>query len=142
MRVYPSLRRALVPAVCAVALTAAYAAPASAAGFKFGVAAADVKSTSALLWTRSNTTGKVRLEIARNAQFQNKRTITGLSATAANDNVVRKTVGKLRGGKDYFYRFRKGKTNKSVTGHFRTPPKGTADKTVRFAISGDADAER
>ncbi|HKP90837.1 MAG TPA: alkaline phosphatase D family protein [Thermoleophilaceae bacterium] len=141
MRSYPTLRRGLVAAACATALTAASAAPASAAGFKFGVAAADVKPTSALLWTRSDSTGKLKLEIAPGANFQNKRTIDNLSATAATDNTVGVVVGKLKGGKDYYYRFRKG-DNKSVTGHFRTPPLSTADKRVRFAISGDADAER
>src|SRR5919199_1289671 len=106
MRVYPSLRRALALSVCAVALTVAWSAPASAAGFKFGVASADVTSSSALLWTRSDTSGTLKLH------------------------------------KTYYYRFTKGKTKTSVTGKFRTAPKASALKTIRFAVSGDADAER
>jgi len=88
MRTYPSLRRALVVAVCALALTAGSAVPASAAGFKYGVAAADVTSTSALLWTRSDKAGTIRLEITTNPTSSDKRTIGNLQAKSANDNTV------------------------------------------------------
>src|SRR3954451_1985681 len=98
MRSYPSLRRTLVVAVCALALTAATATPASAAGFKFGVAAADVTSSSALLWTRSDKAGTIRLEITTNPTSNDKRTIGGLEAKSADDNTVSVVVRKLKAG--------------------------------------------
>jgi phosphodiesterase/alkaline phosphatase D-like protein len=142
MRVYPSLRRALALSVCAVALTVAWSAPASAAGFKFGVASADVTSSSALLWTRSDTSGTLKLHITTNPTGGNQVTIGGIHAKASNDNTVSVLVKKLKPGKTYYYRFTKGKTKTSVTGKFRTAPKASALKTIRFAVSGDADAER
>ncbi|MFL5782921.1 MAG: alkaline phosphatase D family protein [Thermoleophilaceae bacterium] len=141
MRTYPSLRRALVVAVCALALTAASAVPASAAGFKYGVAAADVTSSSALLWTRSDKAGTIRLEITTSPTSSDKRKIGNLQAKPANDNTVSVVVKQLKPGTAYYYHFRKG-TNTSTTGRFRTPPKADAAKAIRFGLSGDADAER
>jgi phosphodiesterase/alkaline phosphatase D-like protein len=142
MRSYASPRRALLVAVCALALSAASAVPASAAGFKYGVASAEVTSNSALLWTRSDTSGTLSLEIATNSAFSNKQTIAGVQAKPADDNTVSVPVGELKPGTTYFYRFRKGKTSRSDTGKFRTAPASSALKTIRFAVSGDTDAER
>jgi alkaline phosphatase D len=143
MRSYPTLRRAVVAIACALALAlaAASATPAAAAGFKYGVASADVTSSSALLWTRSDTSGKVRLEIATKPTFANKRTIQDLQAKPANDNTISIAVKRLKPATKYFYRFRKGDA-KSATGSFRTPPRADALKTIRFAVSGDTDAVR
>jgi alkaline phosphatase D len=140
MRTYPSLR-AVVAVACAFALTALSAAPASAAGFKYGVGASEVTSSSALLWTRSDATGKVRLEYATKSSFAGKHTVGDLEAKAANDNTIAVAVKKLKPGTKYFYRFRKG-DNKSAAGTFRTAPAADALKTIRFAVSGDTDAER
>ena len=52
------MRRALIVGLAALALVpAAGATP----GFRYGVAAGEMTSTSALLWTRSNELGPVRL---------------------------------------------------------------------------------
>jgi alkaline phosphatase D len=48
-------------------------------------------------------------------------------------------AGGLEPGARYRYRFRQGALV-SPAGSFRTPPRPDADATVRFAISGDADA--
>jgi phosphodiesterase/alkaline phosphatase D-like protein len=143
MRTYPSLRRALLLAACALGLALATAAPAGAAGFKYGVGAAEVTSSSALLWTRSDTAGTLKLDIATNPpSFSDKITIDGIKAKTANDNTVSVLVKKLKPGKTYYYHFRKGKTNTSATGKFRTAPKSDTAKTIRFAVSGDTDAQR
>ena len=54
------MRRALIAGVVALALApTAGATP----GFRYGVAAGEMTATSALLWTRSNELGPVRLFI-------------------------------------------------------------------------------
>jgi phosphodiesterase/alkaline phosphatase D-like protein len=80
MRSYPTLRRALVLAVCAAALTVASAAPAAAAGFKYGVAAAEVTSSSALLWTISGDTDAERAIGKSNIFYNGLKGNNGLGA--------------------------------------------------------------
>jgi alkaline phosphatase D len=129
---------AAVAAVLALAGSATPAAP----PFAYGVAAGEVTSTSALLWTRAPGAGKVSLELAES--FKN---IVGLgvaaSATArqSNDLTVGVPIKGLQPNTAYLYRFRQGGTA-SELGSFRTAPARTAGFTVRFAISGDADATR
>jgi alkaline phosphatase D len=120
--------------------------------FASGVAAGDVSSTSAILWTRAQRSGKVTLTMARASRLATCSTAaapppgatpTGvkrrtLRARAAADFTVRTTVRGLRAGTRYFYRFCKG-TGRSRLGVFKTAPKTTAKRTVRFAVTGDAD---
>jgi phosphodiesterase/alkaline phosphatase D-like protein len=108
--------------------------------FAYGVAAGEVTSTSALLWTRAPRAGKVSLELAESVKH-----IVGLgvvaSATArqANDLTVGVPVRGLQPNTSYLYRFRQRGAFTQL-GSFRTAPAPTATATVRFAISGDADA--
>ena len=131
------MRRALL--VVAVLLIPSSATPAT-SPFAYGVAAGEVTSTSALLWTRAPRVGKVGLELAESAKH-----VVGLgvvaSATArqANDLTVGVPVNGLQPNTAYLYRFRQGKAA-SALGHFRTAPAPTAAATVRFAFTGDADA--
>jgi alkaline phosphatase D len=140
MRAYPSIRKVGV-AVCAVAAMAAMPASAGAAKhFKFGVAAAEPRNGTIILWTRADKTGDVTLLLATNKELTGARRLT-TTAKASNDKTVKVLVKGLTPGKLYHYRFKQGKT-KSIVGTFSMPPKPSKDKTVRFAITGDADASK
>jgi alkaline phosphatase D len=123
-----------VLAMTAVLALAGSATPAQ-SPFTYGVAAGEVTSTSALLWTRAPRAGKVGLELAASPA----RSVATPTARAANDLTVVVAVTSLRPAASYTYRFRQGKAASAV-GHFRTAPAPTAGQTVRFAITGDADA--
>jgi alkaline phosphatase D len=99
------------------------------------VAAGEVTSTTALLWTRAPQAGKVGVELAASPAT----TVASPTARASNDLTVTVAVKALRPNTAYSYRFRQG-TSASALGHFRTAPAPAAAATVRFAISGDADA--
>jgi alkaline phosphatase D len=107
-------------------------------GFAEGVAAGEIRSGSALLWTRAPAVGPVRLELARGASFAGA-TVRRARATGAADRTVTVAVAGLQPGTRYRYRFRQGALV-SPSGTFRTAPGADAGATVRFAISGDADA--
>src|SRR5438067_839167 len=129
-------------ALLAVAGLAALPAGAAAKGFKFGVTASEVSAGSALLWTRPDKTGKVTLDISSDGKFGNADDKhKTLSATKANDNTVQITVRGLTAGHAYRYRFHQG-TGTSAVGRFTTAPKANQAKTIKFAYSGDQDAQR
>ncbi|MET0938120.1 MAG: PhoD-like phosphatase N-terminal domain-containing protein, partial [Gaiellaceae bacterium] len=123
----------------AVLALAGSATPAT-SPFTYGVAAGEVTPTSAVLWTRAPRAGQVSLELAESVKH-----IVGLgvvaSATArqANDLTVGVPVKGLQPNTAYLYRFRQ-RGSSSQLGSFRTAPARTTGPTVRFAISGDADA--
>jgi len=115
------------------ALVAAGALPAAAqAAFSSGVTAAEVTSRSALLWTRADAPGPVSLRIGH-------RTFA-LTATDAHDLTVQRTVTGLKPGTAYRYVFAQA-GHSSATGHLRTAPAPGRSAPVRFAFSGDADAQ-
>ncbi len=119
---------------------AVVAADAATTAFRYGVAAGEVTSTSAVLWTRAPTPGVVKLDV----RVSSPTAIIGvvvldLRATAANDSTVQLRVPRLRPATTYKYWFTQGKT-KSPVGTFTTAPAGSAHVPVRFAITGDADA--
>jgi phosphodiesterase/alkaline phosphatase D-like protein len=123
-------------------------ASAGPAAFASGVAVGDVSSTSAIVWTRAQGAGTVRLRMARSSSLATCSPAPGakrsglkrrtLTAGAAADYTVRTTVTGLRPGTRYVYRFCKG-TGSSPLGVFKTAPRKTANGAVRFAVSGDAD---
>jgi alkaline phosphatase D len=132
------MRRAAVATaffVLAVAVVAADAAPLA---FDHGVAAGEVTSTSAVLWTRAPSAGRVTVEVtaAGSARVVARR---NAFADPANDLTVQVRMTGLEPGKRYAYRFRQGSTP-SQLGFFRTAPRPSADARVRFAFTGDADA--
>ncbi|HEY7344073.1 MAG TPA: alkaline phosphatase D family protein [Gaiella sp.] len=133
---------ARVLVVCAAVLagglaaTLAFAAPAP-RGFAHGVAAGEMTPTSARLWTRAPRAGRVDLTLTGAG---GSRTFV-LTARAASDLTVQRTVSGLRPGTTYRYSFAQGRA-RSVAGSFETAPSPTSSATVRFAISGDADATR
>jgi phosphodiesterase/alkaline phosphatase D-like protein len=129
-------------AALAVAALAALPAGAGAKGFSYGVTSSEVTSSSALFWTRADKTGKVKLTVSADKKFGNKGDKTKtLTAATGGDNVVQATVKGLKAGKHYFYRFTQGK-NVSSLGKLATAPKANQAKTIKFAYSGDADAQK
>lgn len=112
--------------------SALLAAAAAASPFGYGVTAAEVTARSARLWTRAQTPGKVVLHVGRR-RF-------ALSAGAADDLTVQRVVGGLKPGTGYAYWFTQG-SRRSQKGHFRTAPPAGRSATIRFAFSGDADAQ-
>jgi len=119
------------------------ATPAQAArGFKFGVAAQEVRQHSAILWARSTKAGPVRLEVRRRGPFGACGGSGSLRARATKPNnlTVQRKVRGLRPGKRYRYRFcRRG--GRSEVGRFRTAPRPGANRVIRFAWSGDQDGQ-
>ncbi|MGH3137216.1 MAG: alkaline phosphatase D family protein [Gaiellaceae bacterium] len=119
----------------AVAMPAAGASSASA--FRYGVAAGEINSTSAILWTRAPKAGLVELAVA--ARGDAKARLFEGRATREADLTVQGVVRKLKPGTTYTYAFAQGKATSAV-GTFTTAPASTTDASVRFAITGDADA--
>jgi alkaline phosphatase D len=107
-------------------------------GFSFGVAAGEVTSSSAILWTRADRGGRMTLEVLRGDRVVARR---GAAAHSSADNTVRVRIGGLGPGRRYRYRFRMGR-DESDTGTFRTAPPPRRRRTVRFAFTGDADGTR
>ena len=141
-----SLRAALAraPATGAtLALTAGAAflsagpAQASRPGFTLGVAAGAVGDGSVRLWTRHDGGGRVSVRVATDRRFRNVIAERSATAKSPNDNTVTMRVRGLEPQSSYFYRFSAGR-RKSEIGTFRTPPRPTSTRTIRFAFSGDA----
>jgi phosphodiesterase/alkaline phosphatase D-like protein len=131
-------------AVLAAGLVLALA-PASAAarGFGLGVTSAEVSTTSALLWTRADKAGPVTLQVSPSRRFSGAGVVVRRArATKANDNTVQIRVTGLKPGHRFFYyRFVQG-ANTSAVGRFVTAPLPTQAKTITFAYTGDADAQK
>jgi alkaline phosphatase D len=120
---------------CAVISLAAPAQAAGAAGFGLGVAAGDVKTTSARLWTRADSSGRLTLRVSRNGRVVQRY---NANAQPAADNTVQVRVHDLRPGRRYRYAFQMG-GKASDTGTFETAPRPRQRRRVAFAFSGDAD---
>jgi phosphodiesterase/alkaline phosphatase D-like protein len=130
-------------AALAVAGLAVLPAGAGAKGFKYGVTSSEITSSSALLWTRADKAGPVAVQVSRDSKFGNKDDKIGVAkAKASHDNTVQFVAKHLKAGQKYRYRFVQGKKNVSGVGKFVTAPKPSQATTIKFAFSGDADAQR
>ena len=135
------MRRLLVLGVAALALApAAGAAP----GFRYGVAAGEMTSTSAVLWTRSNELGAVRLFVWPAPRKGMPFVQLTLKPSNGHDRVIQRRVHGLKPGTRYTYLFSAPYRRSEIAagGTFWTAPSPRASATVRFAISGDADGAR
>jgi phosphodiesterase/alkaline phosphatase D-like protein len=130
--------RHLLLAAALVGTLAALPSIATAASFSAGVSSAEATSNSILLWTRAPKAGKVQLVVGIDKRFAKKRIVKSLSAKSGNDLTVQSRVRALQAGKTYFYYFIQGKKRSDV-GTFKTAPKSGTSKTIRFAVTGDAD---
>jgi alkaline phosphatase D len=133
---FVAMRRAVVLGALGLLAAAVVHADAATRAFPHGVAAGEITSTSAILWTRATSSGVVDLELRVDGRLVLTRE---LRAGPAADLTVQTPIGGLRPGTRYRYRFRRGAAV-SESGSFETAPRATADAAVRFAVSGDADA--
>jgi alkaline phosphatase D len=108
-------------------------------GFSAGLAAGDVSSTGAVLWTRSDAPGRVRLQVSSRPEFDSIDVQVESDAGVVADNTVRIEVSGLSPRTTYFYRFARIDDSALVsrTGRFRTAPADDASATLRFVFSGD-----
>jgi alkaline phosphatase D len=135
------MRRSPLALVLAIVLlAAAVPASASAAGFSLGVAAADVSSSSAILWAHATSRGRTTLEVAKSARFGRLEKTKNVTASKSHDNTVQSKVTGLKANTRYFYRWRQG-TKRSKVGTFKTAPAATSNVPVKFSWTGDADAQ-
>jgi phosphodiesterase/alkaline phosphatase D-like protein len=146
--------RRLVLVVVVLAGLISIPATASGANFNFGVAAGDVSSSSALLWTRANAPGSYAVQVALDPGFRQVVAGRRLTISRSTDGGQTFRVVGLRAGRRHYYRFTQcetGTAGSSLTckragraspiGTFLTAPATGANATVRFAYSGDADAQ-
>jgi alkaline phosphatase D len=106
--------------------------------FPYGVAAGEIGSSSAKVWTRSPQAGPVNIYVSMRSDARGG-TVVSAPARAANDLTVARVITGLKPGTHYFYAFAIGLA-RSPIGTFETAPAPTTSARVRFAISGDADA--
>ena len=132
-----SLMAAAVLAGVVIAPSSALAAR----GFSYGVSAAEVTSRSALVWAHPDKAGRYSVEVATDRRFRHDAKKRRVTATRRSDLTVQKRFRGLKPGKRYYYRF-SGNRRRSDVGTFRTAPSDNANATIRFAYSGDADAQR
>jgi len=126
-------------ALLVLTLFAALPGTAGAVGFKYGVAAGDVTSSSALLWGRANGKATVKLQVSRSKRFKRSRTKTyKVKSRRSHDYTVRRKVRRLKAGKTYWFRFVSGH-RKSKKGTFKTAPKRSKNARIRFGWTGDTD---
>jgi alkaline phosphatase D len=133
------MRRLIAPIL--VLSTLVCAVPAAQAGFAYGVAAGDVGAHRAILWTRAPNVGRLRIVVnditpGHFGAVLNKR----VRAKSGDDRTVNVVVSRLKAGHRYAYFFVQG-LDASVIGTFRTAPAAGTNATVKFAVSGDADAQ-
>jgi alkaline phosphatase D len=130
-----AVRRA-VPLLVGAALALVPAEAGAASGFAFGVAAGDMSTSSAILWTRPDQPGNITLELTRKGGRRVERELSAPSPV--DDSTIAIRLRGLRPGSIYSYRFRSGR-RASDTGVFETAPRRSQRRPVRFAFSGDAD---
>jgi phosphodiesterase/alkaline phosphatase D-like protein len=112
------------------------AAPAAAASFSSGVAAGEVTSTSAVLWTRAPHTGTVRvIVIDRDATIPTGKFRTVRARGSAR--AVKLKISGLAPGHHHIFRFIQGSTV-SDQGQFETAPRTSSNHRVQFVVDGGA----
>jgi alkaline phosphatase D len=127
---------------CAATLVIGMAsADAAAPGFQYGVAAGQITATSAVLWTRAPRAGRVRVAVFQASSPPSAVRFRSVLAPKGDDQTTTVGVDGLRPGTRYRYVFEQG-GKRSPIGTFETAPPRSAGGTVRFALSGDADATR
>ncbi|HEX6458659.1 MAG TPA: alkaline phosphatase D family protein [Thermoleophilaceae bacterium] len=131
-----------VPLALAAAGLLALAAPSAFAahGFHYGVTAAEVTSKSAVVWARPDKAGKYTAQVATNKRFTSGVKSRKVTATTRRDLTVQTRFRGLKPNRIYYYRFKAGKKVSDV-GRFHTAPSPNANATVKFAWSGDEDAQ-
>ncbi len=133
-----SLRRSLLAITILAALTPALRAEM----VSDGVAAGDISSTDAILWTRAENGGSptdLTAQVATDPGFGNiVGTISG-STDGDSDFTLKLDAAGLTANTQYYYRFLMPDGVTSATGQFTTAPMPDQKVDVKFDFSGDAD---
>lgn len=133
------MRRLLALAPLLLLVLAAPAGAAPGPRFSLGVAAGEITPGSALLWAHANRAGTAHV-LVRLARGGSARAIP-VRVRRAADHTMQIRAGGLRPGTTYVYRFSLGRA-RSAVGRFTTAPGARTPRTIRFAWSGDIDAQR
>jgi alkaline phosphatase D len=133
------MRRLVVVAVAATLALATLSADAATPGFQYGAAAGEITSTSAMVWTRAPTRGRVWVYLSRGKDVTGAAPRPAGVALPANDLTVAVRLRGLAPGTRYSYFLSQGRKGVGI-GRFVTAPRSGANSAVRFALSGDADA--
>lgn len=100
-----------------------------------GVAAGDVTTSTAVLWTRSTVMGDVAFEYSTDSTFATDTQIA--TATVADPLIpVKVMIEGLTPGTQYYYRVTDANSS-SVSGQFRTAAEVGTSTGLRFGVSGD-----
>jgi hypothetical protein len=126
----------------ATAFLTALIAAARAAVVYDGLAAGEVSSTNAVLWTRADNGGyttNLTAQIATDPDFANiVRTLNG-TTSAVSDFTLKLDATGLANNTHYYYRFLASDGVTSDIGQFTTAPMPSEKVDVRFGFSGDGD---
>jgi phosphodiesterase/alkaline phosphatase D-like protein len=137
------VRRGVALPVVLIGL-ALLALPATAAAktFSLGVTAGEISAKSAKLWAHAEKPGKYFFQVSEDKRFHDVVAAKNVKAKAANDLTIQVVVKKLKPGEQYYYEACDQDGKKcSKTGKFETAPKPNKPETIRFAFSGDTDAQ-
>ena len=134
----PGVSRALAVIALVCGLPATKAAQDTAC-FPLGVAAGDVRATSAILWTRADRPGPFRYELATDETFATLAASGTVEATPEDDLILRVVVADLEPATAYVYRFLDAADPACTSriGHFRTPPAADTPAELRLVFTGD-----
>src|ERR1700716_806320 len=100
------MRRRAVVVVSALAVVLAVPTTAQGAkGFSYGVSAAEVTSSSAILWAEATSAGRYSKRTPSDSRFRHGLATATPSARPTGDNTMQMTVRGLKPGTKYFFRF-------------------------------------
>lgn len=108
------------------------------APFSHGVAAGDVTDDAAVLWTRADAPGEVRVEVALDEAFQDVVFERLLTASVENGLTVKIDANGLSAGTHHLYRFIDADGVTGDIGRFRTAPRADEPAAFRFVFTGDS----
>ena len=134
---------AAIAGATVVAVSLAPAANAEPKGFKYGVTAGDVSSSSAVLWAKAKKSGKVLAQISHKGGFgacKPGNAVAKVKAKGGHDNTVTALLDDLKAETSYKYRFCTQQGGRSATGHFTTGAEPQVEAHDPLRLSGDQDA--
>lgn len=100
------------------------------------VAAGEVTTNSAVLWTHSTAPGLIRFRISKNPQFP-PSSLQRFTFSLGGDRPVKVLVSPLQSGRTYYYEARDS-AGSIETGVFRSAPHANSRDGLHFGVSGDA----
>jgi phosphodiesterase/alkaline phosphatase D-like protein len=147
----------LVASLNAILLLPAAANAIPQVSFPQGVASGEVRSNSAVLWTRANQETPIQVEISTNPDFITTDFKHTVIAQANNDFTAKVLATGLQPDQVYYYRWRHGSAVSEI-GTFKTSPPLTttsienshignddgssSNSDIRFAWTGDSDVSK